>query len=65
MVREVIQKVEQAQDLSALSAEEDLLRRELKMKCLGLASLSRTIARRRSCLVFLREGDANTKFFHL
>jgi len=32
---------------------------------LGLASLSRTIARHRSRIRFLGEGDANTKFFHL
>jgi hypothetical protein len=48
-----------------LSAEERLLRNELKMKCLGLASLSKTIARQRSWLTFLREGDGNTRFFHL
>jgi hypothetical protein len=34
-----------------------------RMKCLGLASLSRTIARQRSWLMFLRGGDTNTKFF--
>jgi hypothetical protein len=27
--------------------------------------LSRTISRQRSCVRFLREGDANTRFFHL
>jgi hypothetical protein len=35
------------------------------MKCLGLASLCRTIARQHSRLMFLGEGDTNTKFFHL
>jgi translation elongation factor EF-4 len=39
--------------------------RELKFKCLGLASLARSIARQHSRLTFLREGDANTEFFHL
>lgn len=32
---------------------------------LGLASLSRSIARQRSRTLFLAEGDANTKFYHL
>lgn len=41
------------------------LRRSLKVKVLGLASLSRSIARQRSRLLFLREGDANTRFYHL
>lgn len=34
------------------------------MHCLGLASLQRTIARLRSQILHLREGDANTSFFH-
>jgi hypothetical protein len=65
VAREVIHKLEQAQDLLVLLTEEDLLQRELKMKCLSLASLSRTIDRQCSRLMLLREGDANTKFFHL
>jgi hypothetical protein len=42
-----------------------VLQRELKVKCLGLASLSQSIARQRSRLTFLKEGDASTNFFHL
>jgi hypothetical protein len=35
------------------------------MKSLGLASLAPTTAWQRSRLIFLEEGDANTKKFHM
>lgn len=38
---------------------------DLKCRCLGLASMARTIACHRSRIRYLEEGDANTKFFHL
>jgi hypothetical protein len=41
------------------------LRKTLKLRVLGLVSLVRMIARQRSRLLFLAEGDANTKFYHL
>lgn len=41
------------------------MRKSLKMRVLGLASLSRTIARQKSRVLFLEEGDANTRFYHL
>jgi hypothetical protein len=40
------------------------LRRMLKQTVLGLASLERTMARQRSRIRWLREGDANTALFH-
>jgi hypothetical protein len=40
-------------------------RRSLKMRMLGLASLSRCIAQQHARVLFLREGDANMKFYHL
>jgi hypothetical protein len=51
--------------LRELSDEEIMMRRDLKGLCLGLASPEHTIARTRSRITYLREGDANTKFFHL
>jgi hypothetical protein len=48
-----------------LLPDERALRRLLKKKLLGLASLERTIARQRSRILWLREGDACTRFFHL
>jgi hypothetical protein len=49
----------------ALSHGERGLRKLLKRKLLGLASLERTIARQRSRITWLSEGDACTRFFHL
>jgi hypothetical protein len=63
--KEVIFQLERAQKSRALSAEEQVLRRELKFKWLGLASLNRSIIHQRSRLTFLKEGGMNTKFFHL
>jgi lambda repressor-like predicted transcriptional regulator len=63
--RELVAQLDTAQDSRSLFDEEHELRRELKRESLGLASLARTIARQRSRIRFLGEGDANTRFFHL
>lgn len=65
IARKVITGLEHAQDRRGLSPEERALRTRLKWRCLGLASMSRTITRQRSRLLFLEHGDANTKLFHL
>jgi hypothetical protein len=62
---EVIFRLEVAQDSRSLSPKEISLRRFLKLRYLGLTSLQRTIAWQQSSLRWLREGDANTKLFHL
>ena len=65
LARDVVLRLDEAQDSRSLSIQEAQLRRSLKVRILGLASLSRTIARQRSRMLFLGEGDANTKFFNL
>jgi len=44
--------------------EENWFRCKLKRHCLVLSSLERTIARLRSRVRYLKDGDANTSFFH-
>jgi hypothetical protein len=65
VAKEVVFKLEQAQDHRSLSEEEIIMRNELKMKCLGITSLNRTIVRQCSRLLFLHERVASTHFFHL
>lgn len=65
MARKIIKELDAAQDFRQLSAGEMELRSELKCSTLGLASLSRSIARQRSRIRHLEEGDANTRYFHL
>jgi hypothetical protein len=65
VANELILKLDVAMESRDLSVEERGLRCLLKRKLLGLASLERTIARHRSRIHWLSEGDACTKFFHL
>ena len=61
----VILRLDCAQETRTLTKGERWLRATLKHAVLGLASLERTIARQRSRVKWLQEGDANTKLFHL
>lgn len=65
MAREVVLRFDEAQDSRQLTGSEAELRRRFKLRVLGLASLNRSIARQRSRILFMREGDANTRFFNL
>jgi hypothetical protein len=65
VAKEVIFHLDEAQDHRSLSLPEFVLRKFLKLRYLGLTSLQRTIARERSNMRWLKEGDACTKFFHL
>jgi hypothetical protein len=65
LAREVLHRLEIAQDIRTLAVEEVWLLRKLKQHCLVLTSLQWTIARLRSRIQYLKEGDANTRFFHM
>jgi hypothetical protein len=65
LTKEVVLQLERAQDRRELSPEEAAMRQQLMGLCLGLSSLEHTIARQRSRITYLKEGDANTRFFHL
>jgi len=65
MAQEVILRLNIAQEHRELSKEEFQLRTKLKRRILGWAVIEK--ARRKQCsrIANLREGDANTKYFHL
>ena len=65
IVKEIVYRLDAAQDLRNLAPHELNLRRKAKLCSLGLASLQRTIVRQRARVTYLAEGDANTRFFHL
>lgn len=65
IAKEIVLRLDAAQDLRTLAPHELMLRRKAKLCSLGLASLQRTIVRQRSRITYHAEGDANTKFFHL
>jgi exonuclease III len=62
---DIILQLDIAQESRTLSPEEKSLRAALKHRVMGLAVLERTRKRQASRIIFLREGDANTKFFYL
>jgi hypothetical protein len=64
LARELLHQLKIAHDSRALSASEVWLRNNLKKHSLALASLSRTIARLRSRIGWIKDGDANTALFH-
>lgn len=62
--KEIILRLDMAMDIRNLSSQERWLRADLKKKLLGLHSLQRTIARKKSRISMINEGDANPIFFH-
>jgi hypothetical protein len=62
--KEVLHKLEVVRDLRTLSSHEETLRQFVKLKMLGLSSLQRNLAKQESRLLWPREGNAATIFFH-
>jgi hypothetical protein len=63
--RGILHQLEIAQDSRILTPIENWFRAELKRHCLVPSSLERTVARLRSRIRFLKDGDANTAaLFH-
>jgi hypothetical protein len=62
---EIIFNLDVAQEDRVLSDSERQLRATLKCKLLGFAAIDRMKWRQRSRITWIRDGDANTRFFHL
>jgi hypothetical protein len=62
--RELLLRFDKAREDRDLTPGEEWLRKQIKVSYLGLASLERTIARQRARIASLKDGDANTSFFH-
>ncbi|KAM0882066.1 hypothetical protein ACQ4PT_032540 [Festuca glaucescens] len=62
---DIIFNLDLAQEKRELSLDERELRLKLKSKLLGVAAIDRIRWRQRSRNSWIREGDANTRFFHL
>ena len=62
---EVILHLDLAQEQRELSPEEMDLRKRLKRKIIGWAVLEKSRKRQNSRITNLKEGDANTRYFHL
>jgi hypothetical protein len=65
IAKEVIMCLEIAQQSIRLSDGEIVLRSDLKLRALGLAAVERSRRRQASRFIWLKAGDACTRFFHM
>jgi hypothetical protein len=62
--KDIIWRLDQAEEARILSDEERALRSQLKSSYLGLLAIQKMKLRQRSRLTWIRLGDANSKLFH-
>ena len=65
LAKEILHQLDIAQDIRTLNSNEMWLCNNLKKHTFVLASLLRTVARVRSRINWLQDGDANTRLFHM
>jgi hypothetical protein len=65
MAQEVILRLDEAQDFRQLSDAELSLRSKLKKRILGWLVIEKARKKQSARILHIREGDANTRFFHL
>jgi hypothetical protein len=64
LAKELLHQLDIAHDSRGLSVAQSWLRNSLKKHAIALASLSITIARLRSRINWIKDGDANMALFH-
>jgi hypothetical protein len=62
---EVIAQLDNAQENRSLTDDEIQLKKLLKSRILGLATIEQSIAQQQSRLTWIRKGDTNTRYFHI
>nr|AAT01390.1 hypothetical protein [Oryza sativa Japonica Group] len=65
MVQELIYRLDVALETRTLTAEEHQFRKDLKIRILGLAAVEKARKKQASRVKWLKEGDANTRFFYI
>ncbi len=65
MVQELIYRLDVALETRTLTAEEHQFRKDLKIRILRLAAVEKARKKQASRVKWLKEGDANTRFFYI